>query len=78
MEESMTLTGEQVLLRIYLQSADRAPHTPTYERILKAAKQENLAGATVLQGILGAGYHGIIQGSSWSLVKHEPIGPCMR
>jgi PII-like signaling protein len=69
----MSLEGEQVLLRIYLQSADRAPHVPTYERIVKAARIKKLAGATVLRGILGAGYHGIIQGSAFSLVKHEPI-----
>jgi PII-like signaling protein len=69
----MSLVGEQVLLRIYLQSADRAPHVPTYERIVKAARKENLAGATVLRGILGAGYHGIIQGSAWSVVQHVPI-----
>ena len=31
----MSLIGERVLLRAYLQSADRAPHTPTYERIVK-------------------------------------------
>src|SRR5437764_517572 len=47
----MSLIGEQVLLRIYLQSADRAPHTPTYQRIVKTARQNGLAGATVLRGI---------------------------
>jgi PII-like signaling protein len=69
----MSLIGEQVLLRIYLQSADRAPHVPTYERIVTAAKKEGLAGATVLQGILGAGYHGLISPSPWSLAQHEPV-----
>jgi hypothetical protein len=69
----MSLLGEQVLLRIYLQSADRAPHVPTYERIVKAARKEKLAGATVIRGILGAGYHGIIKGSAWSIAQHVPI-----
>jgi PII-like signaling protein len=69
----MSLLGEQVLLRIYLQSADRPPHVPTYERIVIAAKKEGLAGATVLQGILGAGYHGIITPSRWAIAQHEPI-----
>ena len=69
----MSLVGEQVLLRIYLQSADRAPHAPTYERIIKAAREEKLAGATVIRGILGAGYHGIIQPSTWSIVEHIPV-----
>lgn len=69
----MNLLGEKVLLRVYLQSADRAPHAPTYERVVQAARTEQLAGATVLQGILGAGYHGIIKDSTWSVVQHVPI-----
>jgi hypothetical protein len=69
----MSLLGERVLLRIYLQSADRPPHVPTYQRILHAARNEKLAGATVLRGILGAGYHGILKQSKWSFVQHAPI-----
>ncbi len=69
----MSLLGEQILLRIYLQSADRAPHLPTFERILKAARSEKLAGTTVLRGILGFGPHGLIHSTSWSIVQHEPI-----
>ncbi|HWE03737.1 MAG TPA: DUF190 domain-containing protein [Tepidisphaeraceae bacterium] len=69
----MSLLGEMVLLRIYLQSADRSPHTPTYERIVQAARHEKLAGVTVLRGILGVGYHGILKTSPWSLVEHVPV-----
>jgi PII-like signaling protein len=69
----MSLHGERVLLRAYLQSADRSPHTPTHERIIHAARKEKLAGATVLRGILGTGYHGIIKSSTWSIVEHVPI-----
>jgi PII-like signaling protein len=68
-----TLQGEQVLLRAYLQSGDRSPHTPTHERLVKAARQQRLAGATVLRGILGAGSHGVIKRSMWSLVEHVPV-----
>ena len=69
----MSLPSERILLRIYLQSADRAPHVPTYARIVAAARQANLAGATVLRGFMGAGYHGIIQGSRWALIEHVPV-----
>jgi hypothetical protein len=69
----MSLVGEQVLLRIYLQSADRAPHAPTYERIIKVARNEKLAGATVIRGILGVGNRGIIPASNWSVVEHVPV-----
>ncbi|HEY2587855.1 MAG TPA: DUF190 domain-containing protein [Tepidisphaeraceae bacterium] len=69
----MDLIGEQVLMRVYLQNADRAPHTPTHERIVAAARNEGLAGATVIRGILGAGYHGILKPSRWSLVDRVPM-----
>ncbi len=69
----MSLRGEQVLLRVYLQSADRTPHTPTFERLVQVARKEGLAGATVLRGILGYGSHGVIKHSAWSLVEHVPV-----
>jgi len=69
----MSVLGEQVLLRVYLQSADRSPRMPTYQRIIHAARKEKLAGATVLRGILGAGYRGVIKSSAWSLVQHVPV-----
>lgn len=69
----MSIQGEQVLLRAYLQSADRAPFGPTYERLVHAARKEGLAGATVLRGVIGFGMHGLIKRSTWSLVEHVPI-----
>jgi PII-like signaling protein len=71
--QPMSLAGEQVLLRVYLQSADRAPHVPTYERLVKAARSAGLAGATVLRGIIGLGSRGLIPSSIWSLVQHVPV-----
>jgi uncharacterized protein len=73
LEFFLSLVGEQVLLRIYLSSADRAPHTPTVERIVKAARQEGLAGATVLKGIMGFGTRGIVKASQMSMVEHAPL-----
>lgn len=69
----MSLVGEQVLLRVYLRNADRAPFTPTYERLIKAARKEGMAGATVLKGIMGLGSHGVLRPSNWSLVEHVPV-----
>jgi hypothetical protein len=69
----MSLIGEQVLLRAYLQSADRAPMMSTSERIVAAARTGNLAGATVLRGIMGAGFHGIIRQSNWGIAQHVPV-----
>jgi PII-like signaling protein len=67
------LAGEQVLLRVYLESADRAPHEPTYLRMLKAARAGRLAGCTVLRGIYGLGTRGVLAASDWSLVQHLPV-----
>jgi PII-like signaling protein len=72
-EKAMSLAGENILLRAYLENADRSPHTPTYQRIMQAARKEKLAGATVLRGIFGVGYHGIIKTSPWSIVEHVPM-----
>jgi PII-like signaling protein len=69
----MTLQGEHVLLRIYLQRADRTPLAPTYERIVKAAHSEKMAGATVLQGIAGFGYHGPIRATTFSIALYVPV-----
>jgi uncharacterized protein len=69
----MSLLGEQVLLRVYLQNADRAPFTPTHERLVKAARKTGLAGATVLRGIMGAGYHGILRPRTWAVIDHSPV-----
>ena len=69
----MSLRGEQVLLRAYLQSADRPPHTPTYERVIKAARKAGLAGGTVLRGLMGFGSHGLLKPSVWSIVEHVPL-----
>jgi uncharacterized protein len=69
----MSIHGEQVLLRVYLQSADRAPRTPTYERLVRMARRECLAGATILRGIYGWGAHGPIKSSVWSIVEHVPV-----
>lgn len=67
------IVGEQVLLRLYLPSADRAPRMPTHERVLKAARAEGMAGATTLRGILGIGEHGALRPTAWSIVRNTPI-----
>src|ERR1700685_4025358 len=69
----MSLRGEHVLLRAHLQSADRSPSTPTFELLVKAARKEGLAGATVLRGILGMGSRGEIRRKRFSIVKRVPV-----
>jgi PII-like signaling protein len=69
----MSMTGEQVLLRTYLDHADRSPFLPTFERIVKAARRERLAGATVLKGIMGVSPRRLLKPAFWSLADHVPV-----
>jgi len=52
----MHVPQEAALLRIYLGESDRFDGHPAYEAIVKAARAEHLAGATVLRGPLGYGH----------------------
>jgi PII-like signaling protein len=69
----MPLVGEQILLRVYLESADRTPHEPTWRRLVKIARSAGLAGCTVLEGIHGASGRNILHASTWGLVQHLPV-----
>jgi len=69
----MSLTGEQVLLRFYLVSADRAPHTPTHELILKEARKRRLAGATLLKAIMGSFGDRVLTRHAMALTENLPV-----
>ncbi|SHK97095.1 DUF190 domain-containing protein [Rhodothermus profundi] len=49
------LPAEGVLLRIFIGETDRYQGRPLYEQIVLKARELNLAGATVLRGIMGFG-----------------------
>lgn len=51
----MKLEGQGTLLRIYLGEMDRYEHKPLYEAIVVKAREQGLAGATVLRGVQGFG-----------------------
>jgi len=51
----MEISGQAVLLRIFIGESDKLGHLPLYEAIVKEARQAGLAGATVLKGVLGYG-----------------------
>ena len=51
----MKLPNKGLLLRIYIGESDRADGRPLYEAIVCRARELNLAGATVLKGIMGYG-----------------------
>ena len=51
----MKISGQAVLLRAFVGESDKLGHQPLYEAIVKKARDADLAGATVLKGILGFG-----------------------
>lgn len=51
----MKLEGEGQLLRIFVGEADRWHGRSLYEAIVTRAREEGLAGATVLRGLMGFG-----------------------
>jgi PII-like signaling protein len=51
----MSLTDEGCLLRIFIGESDRHGSSLLYEWIVRQAREQGLAGATVLRGIMGFG-----------------------
>jgi hypothetical protein len=53
----MMLPREGYLLRIFLGESDRHSGKPLHEWIVAKAREQGLAGATVLRGMMGFGAH---------------------
>ena len=53
----MKLPKDGMLLRIYIGESDHYKGKPLYEQIVLKAREMNLAGSTVLKGIMGFGAH---------------------
>ncbi|HEX9668592.1 MAG TPA: DUF190 domain-containing protein, partial [Thermoanaerobaculia bacterium] len=53
----MVLPREGHLLRVFLGESDRHEGMPLYEWLVRKAKEQGLAGATVLRGVEGFGAH---------------------
>lgn len=51
----MKLTGEGLLLRIFIGESDKFEGKPLYQAIVEKARKEGMAGATVLKGFMGFG-----------------------
>lgn len=53
----MKIEGQGHLLRIFIGESDRWHGKPLYQAIVERAREEGLAGATVVRGIEGFGAH---------------------
>jgi len=52
----MTLPRDAMLLRVFFGEDDKFQGRPLYEAVVKAAREAQLAGATVLRGPMGFGH----------------------
>src|SRR6202140_4562572 len=52
----MQIPKDAILLRIFIGEDDRHEHRPLYEAIVLKAREQHLAGATVLRGPMGFGH----------------------
>ncbi len=55
----MKLTGENILMRIFIGESDRFGHQPLYEALVEMFRKEGFAGATVIRAISGFGAHSV-------------------
>ena len=51
----MQIPTDAMLLRIFIGESDRWQHRPLYEAIVLKAREQHLAGATVVRGLMGFG-----------------------
>jgi len=56
----MELEPDAKLLRIFIGEIDKYEHRPLYEALLQEARRQNMAGCTVLRGILSFGASSIV------------------
>jgi len=53
------LSGELVLMRIFIGESDKCGHVPLYEALVEFLRKEGFAGATVMRGVAGFGAHSV-------------------
>ncbi|MCL4215556.1 MAG: DUF190 domain-containing protein [Candidatus Hydrogenedentes bacterium] len=70
----MILPEKGALLRIYMGESDRHEGLPLYEWLVRKARENGLAGATVIRGIEGFGAHSRVHsGKILALSSDLPI-----
>ena len=70
----MKLEGENVLLRIFVDTSRQWHRRPLYEAIVELAHAHHLAGATVLEGVEGFGQRGhVLKESHWHITNAREV-----
>lgn len=58
-----SLNGQSKLLRVFVGELDKWQHRPFYEAVLRRAKDQGMAGGTVIKGVLSYGSSSILHTS---------------
>lgn len=70
----MKLEGENIRVRVFLNTFQKWHMQPVYEAIVERARREGLAGATVLAGVEGFGQtHVLLKDHPWRLANDREI-----
>lgn len=65
--------NDAVRLTVYLGEAQRHDGRPAFEGIVKAARDQGLAGATVLRGAMSYGHNGLHMSNVLALSRDLPV-----
>jgi len=66
--------GEKKVLRIYIDTLDKYEKNPLWEELLKAVKEQGLAGATVFKAVAGIGAFSEVHSFKvWALEQELPL-----
>jgi PII-like signaling protein len=70
----MRLEDVQVLLRVYLRNTSKYRWLSATDTLVERARRQGVAGATVMQGILGVDRAGeLLEARPWSIVQPAPV-----
>ena len=65
--------AQAVRLTVYLGEAQRHEGRPAFEAIVKAARDQGLAGATVQRGVMSYGHNGLHMSNVLALSRDLPV-----
>jgi uncharacterized protein len=69
----MTIPWGRSSVRIFVGESDRHGHHPLYEAIVLKAREQGMAGPTVLRDVMGFGKHSVLHSKILRLSEHLPI-----
>ncbi len=67
----MELNGNSKLLRIFVGEIDKFKHQPLYEAILFAARNQDMAGCTIIRGIMSYGKSSIVHTAKFIEISED-------